>query len=78
MESQDELEEIEIKNPTCYYFEDISRFWDRDIDFSDILLKEKLYKEKYENILIYDISYKSLTGAKPLSIRYDKIMELDN
>ena len=73
MESQDELEEIEIKNPACYYFDDIIRFWDRDIDFSDILLKEKLCIEKYENILIYNISYKRLTGAKPLRIRYDKI-----
>ena len=29
------------------------RAWDRDIniDFSDILLDEKLYIEKYENIL---------------------------
>ena len=49
--------------------------WDRDIDidFSVILLEEKLYKEKYENILIYDISNKTLTSAKPLRIRYDKM-----
>ena len=51
------------------------RAWGRDIDieFSDILLDEKLYKEKYENILVYDISYKTSTGAKPLRIRYDEI-----
>ena len=48
--------EIDIKNPTCYYFDDIIRFWDRDIDFNDILLSKKLYKEKYQNILIDDIS----------------------
>ena len=41
--------------------------------FSDILLDEKLYKEKYENILIYDISYKTSTGGKPLRISVDKI-----
>ena len=55
----------------CYYFDDIMRAWDRDvdIDFSDVLLDEKLYKEKYENIFIYDISYKTSTGTKPLRIR---------
>ena len=30
-------------------------------------------KEKYENILIYHISYKSSIGAKLLHIRFDKI-----
>ena len=59
MESKDELKEIDIKNRTCYYFDDIIRFWDRDIDLSDILLGEKLYKQKYENILIYNFSYKT-------------------
>ena len=73
MESKDELKEIDVKNCTCYYFDDIIRFWDRDIDFSDILLDEKLYKEKYENILIYDISCKTSTCAKPLRIRLDKV-----
>ena len=73
MESKDKFKEIDIKNSTCYYFDDIISFWDRDIEFSDILLDEKLYKEKYENILIYDISYQTSTGAKPLPIRFDKI-----
>ena len=36
-----------------------------DFDFNNISLDEKWY----ENILIYDISYKTLIGAKPLSIR---------
>ena len=51
------------------------RAWgiDIDTDFSGILLDEKLYKEKNKNVLIYDISYKTSTGAKPLRIRYDKI-----
>ena len=56
MESEDKLKEVDIKNRTCYYFDDIIRFWDRDIDFNDILLSKKLYKEKYQNILIDDIS----------------------
>ena len=34
-----------------------------------------LYKEKYENILIYGISYKPLMGAKPMHIRFNKIDE---
>ena len=51
------------------------RVWETyiDNDFSGILLDVKLYKEKYDNILIYDISYKTSTGAKQLRIRYDKI-----
>ena len=49
------------------------RFWDRSIDFSDILLDKKLYKEKCENILIDGISYKASATAKPLRIRFDKI-----
>ena len=40
-----------------------------DINFNDILLDKKPYKENYENI--YDISYK--TGAKSLGIRYNEI-----
>ena len=46
---------------------------DIDFDFDKILLDEKSYKNKYENILIYDILYKTLMGAKPLRIRFDKI-----
>ena len=65
MESKDELKETDIKNCTCYYFDDITRV--RDIDFIDILLYEKSYK-KYENILICGISYKSFMGSKPLHI----------
>ena len=56
MEREDKLKEIDIKNPTCYYFDDIIRFLDRDIDFNDILLTKTLYKEKYQNILSDDIS----------------------
>ena len=40
-----------------------------DIDFDNILIDEKSLK----NILIYDISYKTLIGLKPLRIRFDKI-----
>ena len=67
MESKDELKEIDIKNRACYYFDDIIK--DVDINFSDILLDEKLDK----NISVYDISYKMSTGPKPLRIKFDKI-----
>ena len=39
------------------------------VDLSDILLDEK----SYNNILIYDISQKTLIGLKPLRSRFDKI-----
>ena len=39
------------------------------MNFSDILLDEKLY----ENISVYDISYKTSTGPKPTRIRFYKI-----
>ena len=52
MESKDKLKEIDIKNRTCYLFDDIIK--DVDIYFSDILLDKKLY----ENILVYDIHTK--------------------
>ena len=59
MESIEELKELDLKNRTCYYFDDIIRFWNRKIDLSDILLDKKLYIENNENILIYVISYKT-------------------
>ena len=69
MESKDELKEMDIKNRTCYYFDDLMRAWDIDIDtdFSTIFLDKKLYKEKKENILIYNISYKNLNGRKTIA-----------
>ena len=65
MESKDKLKEIDIKNCMCYYFDDMIRFWDWDIEFNDILLDKKSY-ETSENILVYDISYKTPMGEKPL------------
>ena len=72
MERRDKLKEIDNKNCMCYYFDDIIRFMDRDTDFN-ILLNGKLYEEKFKNILIYDISYKTSMGAKPLRVRFNKI-----
>ena len=56
MESKEKLKKTDIKNRTCYYFDDIIRVWDTNIHSSNILCK-KNYKEKYKNIIIYDISY---------------------
>ena len=67
MESKDELKEIDIKNLTCYYFDDIMKA--RDIESENNLLDEKIHK----NILIYDTSYKTFMGLKPLRIWFDKI-----
>ena len=40
-----------------------------DFEFRNILLGEK----SYENILIYELLYKTLFGAKPLHIMLDKV-----
>ena len=66
MEIKNELKEYNIKNRTCY-FDDIIKAI--DINFNNILLDKKLYKENYEKCLIYDISKKISTGGKPLCIR---------
>ena len=58
---------VRIKNRTCYYFDDIIKLEDFNLD--NILIDEK----SHENILIYDISYKTLIGPKPLRIRLSKI-----
>ena len=66
MESKDELKEIDIKNRTCCYFDDIIKV---QVFILVILLDEKLYKI----ISVYDISNKTTTDPKPLCIRLDKI-----
>ena len=40
-------------------------------DLNNILLREK----SYEKILMYDVLYKTLIGAKPLCIIFDKVNE---
>ena len=67
MKSKNELKEIDIKNRVCYYFDNIIN--DTKFNLSNILLDKKLY----ENISVYNISYKTPTGRKPLCIRFDKI-----
>ena len=47
MESKSEFKKINMKNRTCYYFDDIMRVI--GIDFNNILFNKKLYK----NLLIF-------------------------
>ena len=67
MEKNNKLKKVGIKIHTCYYFNDITKI--EDFDFNNNLLNEK----SYENISIYDVSYKILIGAKPLHIMFDKV-----
>ena len=46
MKSNDTLKNIDLKNRTCYYFDDIVKF--EAFDFDNILIDEN----SYENILV--------------------------
>ena len=65
MESNDKLKDIKIR--TCYYFDDIIKINDFDLD--KIFIDERWY----ENILVYNISYKSLIDSMSLRITFDKV-----
>ena len=56
-----------LNSCTCHYFDDIIN--PKDFDFGNILIYEKLH----ENILVYDISCKTLIGARPFHIRFYKV-----
>ena len=67
MGSNDDLKEINIENRKRYYFDDLIKI--EDFNLGNILIDEKTYK----NILVYNISHKTLIDAKPLRIRFNKI-----
>ena len=67
MKSNDKLKQNGITICTCDHFDEIMRVV--DINFYKILLEEKSYKF----FLIYNISYKTYTGSKPLGIWLDNI-----
>ena len=69
MKNNNELKETNIKKFTCYHFDDTVNI--NDIDLNNILIDEK----SYENILIYDVSYKTLYNVKPLRIIFNKVDE---
>ena len=58
IKSNNKLREINIKNRTCYYFDDIINIGDYDL--LNILLDENTHK----NFLIYNVEYKHLYGSK--------------
>ena len=64
MEINNEFKEINIKNRTFYYFDDILEI--ENVNLGNISIDEKLYE---------NISQKTLIGAKPLRIRFDKLDE---
>ena len=65
MESKNKFKNIDLSR--FYYFDNIIRV--EGIDFDNILLNKK----SCENILIYDTSYKTFMGVKPLRIRFDQV-----
>ena len=67
MESNDKLKEIDIKNCTCYYFDDTIKI--ENFDLENILTDKK----SYEYILVYNFSHKVLFNFKSLRFRFDKI-----
>ena len=67
MESKNEFKKNSIKIRACYYFHDIRKVTDINVD--NILLDQK----SYENILVYNILYKKFMDEKPLRIRFDKV-----
>ena len=69
MQTNDWSKEFIIKNRTSYYLDDIIKF--KYFYFENILIDEK----PNENILVYNISYKTFIGTQPFRIRLDKIDE---
>ena len=53
-----EFKNVCIRNCMCYYFDNIIK--------SDFNIDIFIYKKSHENILIYDIRYKTFIDPKPL------------
>ena len=68
MEVSIELKEINIKNHTCYYFDDIINI--NGLDLDNILLDETTH----QNTLTYDFGCKTPYGAKPLRIIFQLLI----
>ena len=63
------IKEIDTTNCMSYYLDDIIKIEDFDLD--NIIIDGKSC-ENIENILLYNISYKSLIDSKPFHIGYNK------
>ena len=68
--TNNELKEIDIKNGTSYYFNDMIK--NNDFDLGTNLLDEKLYK----NILTYHAAYKTPYNEKPYLLFLIKQVEI--
>ena len=66
-ENNNELKEIDIKNHTCNHFVEIIKI--EDFYLYIILIDGK----SYENILVYNISNKSLINSRSFRIRFAEI-----
>ena len=66
---KNELKKVCSKNRMCYYFDDMIKLEDLDLD--NILIDDK----SHENILIYDIWYKTLIDSNLLRI-FNKIDQI--
>ena len=67
MARNNELKETNIKNRTCYYFDNIINIDNLDLD--NILLGD----ESYEHILIYHAKYKTPYGEQSVHIIFDNL-----
>ena len=63
------INKIDIKSRTCFYFDDINKIEDFHAD--NILIDKK----SHENVLVYNISHKSLIDSKSLCIKFNKVDE---
>ena len=64
MESNDKFRWIDIKNRTCYYFDDIIKI--EDFNFDNILIDYKTYEKIFVFVLIENSDW-----FKSLRIRFD-------
>ena len=62
-----EFKKVGIKIRMCYFFDDIIEI--QNFDFDNNILDEKCEG----NNLMYDVLYKTMIGAKPLDIMFDKV-----
>ena len=62
-----EFKKVGIKIRMCYFFDDIIEI--QNFDFDNNILDEKWE----DNNLMYDVLHKTMIGAKPLDIMFDKV-----
>ena len=62
-----ECKNVRVKNRTCYYYDDRIKL--ENFDLENIFIDKK----SHENILIYEISCKTLICPKPVCTRFEKI-----